>query len=65
MVSTDPDKGEPDEDAAAAAALGLRPLSPAEHRARRRAAEAMAGALTLVMVDENNAYEHRPDTWFR
>ncbi|GGV03270.1 hypothetical protein GCM10010182_21510 [Actinomadura cremea] len=65
MVSTDPDRGEPDEDAEAAEALGLRPLSPAEHRARRRAAEAMAGALTLVMVDENNAYEHRPDTWFR
>ncbi|OLT31491.1 hypothetical protein BJF79_36955 [Actinomadura sp. CNU-125] len=66
MVSADPDGGEPeDADAEAAAAFGLRPLSPEEYRAHRREADAMAGALTLVMLEENNAYEYRPDTWFR
>ncbi|WP_302851391.1 hypothetical protein [Actinomadura sp. WMMB 499] len=43
----------------------MRPLTPAEFRAGRRRAEAMAGALTPVTVDEGNAYEYRPTTWFR
>ncbi|MBE1534863.1 DUF6745 domain-containing protein [Actinomadura algeriensis] len=66
MVSAAPDgDGPEDADADAAAAFGLTPLTPGEYRARKREAAAMAGALTLVMADENNAYEYRPDTWFR
>ncbi|MGP4024751.1 DUF6745 domain-containing protein [Actinomadura sp. 3N407] len=65
MVSADPD-GDPEEaDDEAARELGLRPLPPEEYRARRKQAEAMATALTLVMTEEGNAYEYRPDTWFR
>ncbi|MEV5828394.1 DUF6745 domain-containing protein [Spirillospora sp. NPDC052242] len=66
MVSANPDGGDPEEaDDEAAEAFGLRPLPPGEYRAQRRGAEAMAGALALVMADENNVYDYRPTTWFR
>lgn len=66
MVSADPDGGDPEEeDAEAAQALGLRPLSAEEYRAHRDDAEAMAAALVPVMSEEGNAYRHERSTWFR
>ncbi|XVQ11502.1 DUF6745 domain-containing protein [Spirillospora sp. CA-255316] len=66
MVSAAPDGRDPEEeDTEAAEALGLRPLSPEEYRARLAEADALAAALTLVVTDEGNAYEYRPRTWFR
>ncbi|MFI0353153.1 DUF6745 domain-containing protein [Actinomadura sp. 9N407] len=66
MVSAHPDDGDPEEaDEEAAGALGLTPLEPEAYRARHRAAETMAAALTLIMTVEGNGYEYRRGTWFR
>ncbi|WP_433463158.1 DUF6745 domain-containing protein [Spirillospora sp. CA-128828] len=66
MVSADPEGDDPEEEETEVAeALGLRALSPDEYRARLDEAEAMSGALILVMTEEGNTYEYRRRTWFR
>ena len=66
VVSADPDGGEPEEaDEEAAEALGLTPLDAEAYRARRRDAEALAAALTVIATVRGGAYEYRPGTWFR